>query len=64
MKIYELKENEYFTIKDCNSNRLLAMGFVPNTKVKIYKKYSNIVCCYLRGAIIALRKSDCDEIEI
>jgi Fe2+ transport system protein FeoA len=64
MKINNLNEKETAVIKECNNKHLLQHGFTPNTNIYVYKKFSNIMCFLIRGAIIAVRNSDCESIEV
>ena len=64
MNINNLNEGESAIIKNCSNRILLQHGFTPGTTVNVYKKILNIMCFSIRGAMIAMRYSDCESIQI
>lgn len=64
MNITELLEGEYGVVDSCSQRRLLEHGLVPDTKIYIYKKYSDMTCICVRGAVIACRNNDLKDITV
>jgi Fe2+ transport system protein FeoA len=62
MKIDEMKEADVAVIIDCDDSRLLENGFIPGTKIQLYRKVYGIISIAVRGTIIALRKDEYDKI--
>ncbi len=67
----ELEENKKAVIKKINikgsmRRRLQDLGLISGTKVEcVLKKHNGMIAAYnIKGALIALRKSDTDFIEI
>lgn len=67
----ELEENEKAVIKNINikgtmRRRLQDLGLISGTKVEcVLKKSNGMISAYnIKGALIALRKTDTDFIEI
>ena len=58
MNINKLKEGEWGKVANCTNPRLLEHGCIPGTEILLYNKNSHTTCIYLRGAILACRKSD------
>lgn len=64
MNITELLEGEHAIIDNCDHKRLSEYGLVKDTHILIYKKFSNMTCIYIRGAIIACRNDDLEDITV
>ncbi|MBS3085002.1 ferrous iron transport protein A [Candidatus Pacearchaeota archaeon] len=62
--ISDLTEGESTVITSCNNLRLLEHGFVPKTSITVYKKFLGLTCVSLRGAIIACRDKDYQEVSV
>lgn len=62
--ITDLLEGEVAVVSDCTCHRLLEHGFVPGTRIIIYKKFSEITSVYLRGAVIAARNNDYQKVTV
>lgn len=67
----ELEENKKAVIKNINikgtmRRRLQDLGLISGTKVEcVLKKHNGMISAYnIKGALIALRKTDTDFIEI
>ena len=71
MLLYDLKEGQYAIIKKLNtessfSDRLRDMGFCEGEKLRCVKKavMGSPVLYFVKGAFIALRKSDAKRMEV
>jgi len=64
MNIDEIKEGKTVVITKCDDLRLLENGFVPGTKLQIYRKVYGIISVTIRGTIIALRKDEYEKITV
>lgn len=68
IRLSDLKVGKTGIIKEVNceniKRRLFDLGFIPNTSITpIFKSIFNDPCAYsVRNIIIALRKSDADQI--
>ena len=69
-RLSEIKENEYAVItkincKDALKTRLFDLGFIEGTKIKCVNiAFGKSPLAFdVRGTIIALRKSDCENIK-
>ena len=62
--IIDLIEGEKAIVVDCGNWRLLEHGFIPGTKVVIYKKFFGLTSVYLRGAVIACRNKDYEKVTV
>lgn len=60
MKVGEIVEVKSLEAKDLLKERLMALGLVKGSKVKIIRKgpKDNLVVYKIRGAMIALRKEE------
>jgi len=64
MNIDKMTENEYYVVTNCDVMRLLEHGFIPGTKIQIYKKIPGMISVFIRGTIIALREDEFKKISI
>lgn len=63
MKVNELEKNKTYTLTDCSSNNRIAELGICNTPIKLIQIIFNWMYIFtVRGTLIAIRKSDVEDL--